>query len=1453
MRKKRHIFSGLAFGGLCMASMAIAGAAVSSDPVSSEASVSPELYGAVIASDNPEFSDWGIYRVPVAGNGDFIRVATGSEGLGRGSGVATSDTYISVRYFAFYGMEYVQAYFYDLETWAEEPAMKVIDRDLMAYDLAYDPVSERVYGCFYSKDSDTDCWFGIADYRNGMRTSIAKVEKWNALSFDMEGNAYAVDMQGNLLKVDKETGATSQVGFTGVVPRYPTSGTIDPKTGLLYWTVCPEEGHSYLYTVNLETAEASLVTQYEHDQQITGLYIPLPDADENAPAAVSDLALDFPRGSLVGNVTFTAPSQTYGGGPLSGTLQWSLTGEGVPELKGTAEAGNKVTVPVTVDAPGEYEFRVITSNSAGNSPKARASMFIGDGIPSSTTASAAWADGKVTVSWLPVTESTDGGWLDPEEVVYKVKRLPDGAVLAEACGECSLVADLPEPTVITTYQFEVTPVFNGRAGESCLTPKITLGSVIPPYEESFDSAESLDMYTMIDANEDSKCWGFSSDGSVRLFYSSGKNADDWLITPPVRLEAGSQYTVSFDVRNSYGESYPERIEVKAGRSPEAVAMTESLLDPVIVDFDSWRSVNMTIVAEETGVYYIGIHGISDPDMFWVGIDNLRIDAGVSMKSPAAPSDLKAIADRDGGNEVEISFTAPEKTLDGETLGEITRINIWRDNEPDPVGNIGKTTPGTTVTWKENNVSEGKHEYTVRAYNEYGIGAPASASTFVGINVPSKVTDVDIRESSPGYATITWKAPETDRDGNPINPAFISYNITDMYGEPVKTGVTELSYTTQVVRQEEQDFILAGIEAVTSAGKSAPVFTNMIPVGKPYDTPYRDSFGEGDEFIKGLTRISGNTSWKFADDMSVIGVESQDKDNAYIMMNASYPGDIGAMYTGKISLADCSKPSLALYVYQFVSEDGTKDDANTLDIEVREAGAEDYTTLCTVVNNTLPEAGWNRLLVSLEDFVGKTIQIRLKVSVTSLYVVYAIDNMTVGDIPDNNLAVLSASAPAVVDPDTDFNVTAAVANTGLNDSGKFVLNLMCDGEIIDTREASGIAAGDVEQIAFTTRLPFTQTDPVRYSFSLEWNEDQNPADNEAESDPVVVEFADLPVAGGLSGMRVGDNIELKWDAVDLSQVENTPVTDSFEDYRPFSMNPGGDWKFTDADGGQTFVPQSVDIEGLGADSAYAFIVMDATHPNFNGSFAAHTGDRYIGAFYCNDYSTQNDDWAITPRLSGEAQTISFFARNYNSTYGKETFEVRYSTTGTEVEDFTETVLTMTLEGNEWTEISVELPDGAVYAAIHYISDNQYMFFVDDFTYMPAPWNERVTHVGYNIYRDGKRINETPVTDAQYLDRGIGADGHSYNVTAVYDCGESAPSAELYIKPSGIGDISHGIRIFTVDNNICVAGAEGLEVGIASVSGMTVAYVADAADFVKVAVEPGVYIVRIAGRTFKLIVK
>lgn len=1458
MKIKHYIFTGVALAGAAAAAAVPAIASQSAaretkpEPPSKVTMSHPNIYGGVIMTDDPDFADWGIYRVPTSDDGEFTRVARGAEGMARGGGVGSASTYTAVRYFSFYGMEYVQAYFYDIDTWAEQEQIKIIDRDLMAYDLGYDPVSEKIYGCFYSKDSDTDCWFGIADYQNGTRTTISQVEKWNAFAFDKNGNAFAIDMNGDLLSVDKQTGETTKVGSTGVVPRYPSSGTIDPHSGLMYWVVCPEDGHSYLYTVDLATAEATYVLQFAHDEQVTGLYIPMPEAEDGAPAAVSGLTLDFPNGELSGNVTFTMPATNFGGEPIDGTLEWSMTCEGLADKSGTASAGEQVTVPVTVETAGEYEFCVSSTNSVGMSPKARKKMYIGNGVPAATTATVTYADGQATIEWTPVTESVDGGYLDPAAVTYSVLRLPDNVVLEEATTATSLVTDLPEPAQLTSYQFKVTPSFRGLTGESALTGKITLGSVTPPYRESFDSADALGAFTTVDANGDSKCWEYADDGSVRLFYCSSGPCDDWLISPPVMLEAGTQYRVTFDVRNSYGDSYPERIEVKAGTEPDAEHMTVTMLEPMDITDDNWRNVAMTIIPEQSGRYFIGIHGISDPDQFWVGIDNLSIEAGVSLKSPAAATDIAAIADINGSNEVEVSFTAPVKTLDDNELGEITRIDVWRDDVEEPVKTFTTVSPGEKLSFKDSEVPTGTHVYTVKATNSFGTGASGTASTFVGINTPAKVTDVVITEGSTGYATVTWKAPEFDKDGNPINPDFISYTITDMYSDPIETDVKGTTYTTRVTRPGNQEFALFGIIATTTAGESDPVFSNMIPVGDPYETPYRDSFNENFGGIMGTTRISGYPNWAIASDSAIEGVASHDADDSYLTMNAQVPGDCGAVYTGKISLNDCVTPALSFYINQFVGENGEKDDTNTLDVEIREAGTEEYTALKTIVNNTLDEAGWNRVIIPLDEYKGKIVQLRFKVLVSS-YSVYAIDNLTVGDIPNSNLGLVSLTAPKSVKPDTDFEVAAIVANSGLADASAFKVEFMRDEELIEEQEVAALASGKTVRLSFNTSLPYTQTADVVYSARVVWAADEDSSDNEAETEPVSVEFSDLPAVGNVTGNREPEHISLEWDAIDLDNMEVTPVTDSFEEYTPFSLNPGGEWTFIDADKGQTYVPQSVEIEGLGDDSAYAFIVMDATHPNFNGTFAARTGDKYLGAFYCNDYMTQNNDWAITPKLSGEAQTIEFYAKNYNSAYGSETFEVRYSTTGTAVEDFTETVLTQTLEGNDWTHVTAELPEGAKYAAIHYISDNQYMFFVDDFTYMPAPWSERVTLVGYNVYRDGVRITETPVTETKYSDEKAGPEHHIYNVTAVYDCGESAPSADLYIEQSGIDGVYSGIRVFAVEGNVCVAGAEGLDIEISAISGMNVAAVADAPDFVKVAVEPGIYVVRVAGRAVKLIVK
>ena len=52
--------------------------------------------------------------------------------------------------------------------------------------------------------------------------------------------------------------------------------------------------------------------------------------------------------------------------------------------------------------------------------------------------------------------------------------------------------------------------------------------------------------------------GLSSDAAMMGFNSS-MDMDDWLITPPMKLEAGKKYLLSLDARAS-SNSMPERFE-----------------------------------------------------------------------------------------------------------------------------------------------------------------------------------------------------------------------------------------------------------------------------------------------------------------------------------------------------------------------------------------------------------------------------------------------------------------------------------------------------------------------------------------------------------------------------------------------------------------------------------------------------------------------------------------------------------------------------------------------------------------------------------------------------------------------------------------------------------------------------------------------------------------------------
>lgn len=96
-------------------------------------------------------------------------------------------------------------------------------------------------------------------------------------------------------------------------------------------------------------------------------------------------------------------------------------------------------------------------------------------------------------------------------------------------------------------------------------------------------------------------------------YSSKNNADDYLISPAIKLEKDKQYTLEFE---AYARDEDERMEVLMGNGATAEAMNVKLVEPYNVthsDLGILQNVAFTVPAN--GDYNIGFHCISNADKY----------------------------------------------------------------------------------------------------------------------------------------------------------------------------------------------------------------------------------------------------------------------------------------------------------------------------------------------------------------------------------------------------------------------------------------------------------------------------------------------------------------------------------------------------------------------------------------------------------------------------------------------------------------------------------------------------------------------------------------------------------------------------------------------------------------------------------------------------------------------
>ena len=175
-----------------------------------------------------------------------------------------------------------------------------------------------------------------------------------------------------------------------------------------------------------------------------------------------------------------------------------------------------------------------------------------------------------------------------------------------------------------------------------------------PYNENFDGVSAGVLpcgITVANTNADSVTWrnrtsvpglggpiavAASAPNAMTYYYNEDGTtaANDWFFTPPLFLQAGNTYKVSFQYRNS-GSNYPESLEVKYGSAATVAGQTNTIWTNTNIGTSTFLTANETstpavlnIQPTTSGTYFVGFHVFSPADQFFLAIDNLSITTGV---------------------------------------------------------------------------------------------------------------------------------------------------------------------------------------------------------------------------------------------------------------------------------------------------------------------------------------------------------------------------------------------------------------------------------------------------------------------------------------------------------------------------------------------------------------------------------------------------------------------------------------------------------------------------------------------------------------------------------------------------------------------------------------------------------------------------------------------------------
>lgn len=1380
-----------------------------------------ELWGSVAFDDTWEEDNelYGFYKFYAGNQMNVEALGLNRKLTPNGGGAIVGDRLYFVNYVSLWGSIYPYFYVINTDTWELEGEGQYLSNTALIATETATTENGTVYGVFLSADA-TKYELGIVDYENMTRSTIGTVEnRYVALGITKDNVLYGVASDGNLYKINSITAEETLIGATGLNLRdtdgstYYQSGEIDQATGTFYWAAVDSDGDPKLYTVNLTTGAAELMGSFTNNNVIMLLTVPEALAP-GAPAMATDLTTNFANGSLDGEVTFKLPTTSVSGEKLYGYINYTVSEGANTLMRGFGSPGATITEDVTLASDGQKKITVITSNSEGKGQTAKTFMYAGFDTPKKVENLKLNIEGcTANLTWNAVTEGDNGGYVG--QVKYDVVRYPGAVNVAKGLTQPNFTDRLSGED-LTAYTYGVKAYNEKKSSEEVKSNTVLSGeSVALPYFEGFDTEESMAYFTVIDDNDDGYTWGYYVDsddnGYVRYKYSSINAGDDWLITPAIRVKKGNTYVVKFKAKSEV-TYYVERLEVMYGKSNDVAGMTNELMPVTDLKGGDFTEFSNEILATEDGLIYIGFHAVSDVSKYSLNLDDISVSAGLLPTAPDAVSDLVVTAGDKGAMNATVDFTVPNKSINGSALTGKMNLKLMRDGEI--IKEYNNVAVGSKQTFFDTGVKEGFNSYCLSTENANGNGRTSQpVKVYVGVDKPD-YPDIEVTDQI-SSVNVSWVDKQRGANGGYVDRANLSHKFytfdkgssgyTPVLDAEIPAG--QSSYVkTMNTNEGEQVLTRFGVSSVSNGEESEIGFSPAMVVGKPYELPFFESVPKGE--------LSNGLWWILYDNFQLSEFNmSSDGDGGCIAMLSGSDTGHGMLGSGKICLAGANNPKLIFSHMAMASSEAKVNVA----VQKPDGSIEDLKT----VDVAADDGYWVRETIDLKPEYTTLPYIILRFTGTAKSgQALLLDEFYVRDVYENDLTMTEISAPEKMKKGEKAKVYATVTNFGSSNVKDYKVNFYVDDQLVNTMtKVEELAPYKSETYVFEyASSAMLKGNSVSLKAEVEYDDDLNPEDNVKST---TVSFV-IPNKPRPENVTVKDNdgsVTVNWvAATETSEM----VEEDFESYDSWSQDEFGDWRGMVGED----TPDDAVVGGLflsyeypGQGEQFAFVLADPlnnwiteTMLENNPVLKPHSGNKYLAAFQklngeaIYDQFYDADNWLISPTLSGNKQTVTFWVSNSNLSYVNyiESFDVLYSTEGTDFEDFIKIGETRTATKGEWEQVTVEIPEGATHFAIHQItnSDSNFLFLIDDVKFEAGSGKV----LGYNIYRDGTLLKSVGPDKVEFTDETTGhGKTYVYGVTAVYAEGESEATLASEIT-TDINSIEQDIakassyEVYTLDGKL-----------------------------------------------------